>query len=397
MKVIDEINRVALEQQKWDDIEIRFKDIFKSYPKATQGRAFQREKLHFYETLIQKYKYSNNQEERLAVRFVSEQASDLERNLYKSNIIRIFRKAFTPLRHLLKQIKVGQSQPFPPAAAQQMSSMLRRDLVRAGFSSTIPQFAEAIKNGESEIRVMVAQFHQHNKRTDYEVNIKRDQSGNYQFLGFKASVSDQNDPNKVISQNYQFNHDQQISAKRAFNELEGRPTGMTYHFGQDVRKSMVVLDLNDKDPNGNYRRKEYPLENFDWKNEIAKLPFIDVQPSSLKKLEDGLMEGNREKVIFKNGEHEHVFFIQADPELRRLILTDDRFRKFSFNEVLSKIEAQAAKIESPLMTEVSDMRSVLDPDQQLKMTFKGSDIKAVAVNQDLSMKLVKSKRGPRIT
>lgn len=390
MKVKEPVNRVAVEQRKWDDREARFKEIFKSYPKATQSRAFQIEKLKFYEEVSRKYKNSPNQDERLAARFLAEQSADLERNLYQSRTVRFLRSAFNAVDNLFKSAEKTLQIPTKAPLKPKMSATLSKNLVRAGFGSLVEQVSEGIKRGDNDILIRTAQYHQPGEKTSYDIGVKKDGLGNYHFLGFKASIADKANPGESVSQKYYFQQDQKISAKRAYNELEGRPVSVTYSSGQEKRTSMVTLDFNDKDPGGNYRRKEFPMDNFDWKKEIAKLPLKEMGQALLSKIEAGLMDGNREKVTFAKAGHEHVFYLQASPMDKKIVITDDNQNKLTIKEAILKTENPSMKVETP--DQGNKSKSQLNGQKQAEMTFTKSNPTKIVAQKSSNINLTKRKR-----
>lgn len=340
MKIKEPVNRVSVEKQKWEDREARFKQLFKEYPKATQSRAFLVEKLEYYEGVKNLFKDSVNNEERLSARFLGDVAKELEKELYPSKAVRFVRAVFNTVSTYIQFLSRTDEEPLRQvhSVTSEMNASLSKNLLRSGFGSIIKQVEGRIKQGEEVIIINVPHYYKSGQKTDFVVEIKMDESGKHHLQGFKASVPDPDNPNAVLSQQYNFVQDNQITAKKAYNQLQGRPINVKFSSGREKQQIMRGLDLYDKDNTGNFMVKDFPIDNgFDLKKDLSVLPLKGIDQPLLEKLERGLMDGNSEHVTFTKSGNEKRFYLELNPQNMEIIISDDKQRKYSLSAAVDTI------------------------------------------------------------
>lgn len=350
MKIKEPVNRVEIEQKLWDEREARFINTFNAYPNAINSRAFRIEKLEYYEEIQTKYRYSPDKDERLAARFLKEQANKLERELYPSSTVRFLRSV---LNSLTRELNSPTGIKLEPAMAPvQNNQAWKAQLVKAGFGSFLKDVDQQVKQGADEIKVSAPLYFKAGEKTDFTLALKKDDNGKLQFLGFQVSIPDQDHPGNNKVQRYYFEENRSITANQAYNQLNGRAIKVEYGTGAQKQANLVMLDFNDRDAVGNFRKMEFPFESFDAKKEIDILPLKGKGQPLTAKLEQSLMEGNREQVTFISGGKERTFFIEVNAQLRSIVITDDQNQKISLKAAIDLTEQKTQQPDHSLTKSV---------------------------------------------
>lgn len=223
---------------------------------------------------------------------------------------------------------------------------LQRQITHLGFNEELGKELEkhiAAKTPEFSI----SSRNTYNKQNvDYELHYKAGSKDEmYFFNKYDAKVNDE-------KQTFYINNGQGITAKEAFNLLEGRAVykKLENSEGQPYN-AWLVLDKKNRTENGNAKLNPY-TDNWNYKPErgIDKMDIVGIgEPGAREKLMKSLEKGNRHQVTaMKNGK-ETQLYIEANPADHRLNLTNykgdpqrlDHYKKPEF-----KNEQKADKKES---------------------------------------------------
>ena len=165
------------------------------------------------------------------------------------------------------------------------------------------------------------------KEMNYTLNFRKsDTQDNYFFNSYKATLSMENAPGVSNT----FYVDQRITAKEAFNLLEGRSVQKKYNHhelvkenGKEFHKAIknstydvwVKLNFTDADKTGNYPLKKYGEKHgFDLEEKLSELPIRQMNNVDDKKdLVSTLKKGNVASVTFEQDGKTENRYIEANP------------------------------------------------------------------------------------
>lgn len=150
----------------------------------------------------------------------------------------------------------------------------------------------------------------------------------YFFNSFNASLQKAN--GEKVDQMFYLNNGKGITAKEAYNLLDGRSVHKELTNKDNVPyKAWVQLDFGNKDKHNNFEVKQFH-ENYGYnlKEAVGKYAITDLNDTQKEKdLMQSLQKGNVQSVtIEKNGIAEKMF-IEANPQFKSVTLYDGQMKR----------------------------------------------------------------------
>lgn len=198
-------------------------------------------------------------------------------------------------------------------------SYLQKQLLNLGFGESMN------KDLEKQIGSKVPEFtlnwtNAYNKQNvDYNLHFKAgDKEEMYFFNKYDTKLNN-------TQQTFYINKGSGITAKEAFNLLEGRAVYKELESKEGEKyKAWVVLDKENKNENGNHKLQTYN-EGWNYKPEraIDKMDIVGIgEEGARDKLIKSLEKGNRHQVTALKDGKEVKLFIEANPAEHRVNLTN---------------------------------------------------------------------------
>ncbi len=214
---------------------------------------------------------------------------------------------------------------------------------------------------------------------------KSDNSDMYFFNSYQASLKRSN--NEKVDQTFYLNRGKGVTAKEAYNLLEGRAVfkELSNKAGEPY-KAWIQLDFDNKDKNNNNEVKQYH-ENYgyDLKEAVGKFPVTEMDGGEKEKaLMQSLQKGNIQSVTIEvNGEPQKMF-IEANPQYKTVTLYDGRMQRLNQEQRLDILEKHAAK-------EFKEEQGIKE-DKQLEVKQDNKKSKGQKTGDDLDRSKKKSSR-----
>lgn len=323
------VNRVEMELNQWRSREERFSKLFNF--SLSNNRSLLKEKLHHYGRIGTKYKGTKNSEERFALQILKQEKSKLLKLLYPNLLVRFVRKLLVV--PLIEQIAVRKD-----AKEEEKNNQSLHDKVqRIGFRDLSNQIDQQIKQGHEQFNIPVSYYINEKERLNHELSFVKDQSGQYQFEGYKTTLQNESKPEEERSQYFKVQGRNPIDATEVYNLLAGRAV--------QKENSWIKLDFNDKDAKGNHRIKEFHSGyGYDLEKAVQQLSLKELSnKTETDKLKHDLKQGNRLPVtLIKNG-NEHRFYIEANPQFKSINIYDEHSRKITIATALDNKTMETVK------------------------------------------------------
>jgi len=323
------VNRVEMELKQWHSREERFSKLFNF--SLSNSRSLLKEKLHHYERIGAKYKGTTNLDERFALQMLKQEKNKILKQLYPNLLVRLIRKLV--VAPLIDQIAVHTD----VKEAQKNNQALYDQVQRIGFKDLSNQIDHQIKQGQEQFSIPISYYINEKERLDHEVSFSKDQSGQYQFDGYKTTLQNESKPDENRSQYFKLQEGNSVDTIQAYNLLAGRAV--------QKEKSWIQLDLNDKDATGNHRIKEFHSGyGYDLEKAVEQLPLKELlNKTEADKLKGDLKQGNRLPVtLIKNG-NEHRFYIESNPQFKSINIYDEHSRKITLSTALGNKTMETVK------------------------------------------------------
>jgi hypothetical protein len=204
---------------------------------------------------------------------------------------------------------------------------LQTNLKYFGFGDKLNEALEKnIRDDKTEFQLKVEIPHFNNKM-DYTLHFKKSsQSDMYFFNRYDAALQNGN-PELDKSQAFYVNKGHGITAKEAFNLLEGRSV-----FKELVNKegekynAWLKLDFENSDPQGNHKMKLFTEQyGYNLEKTLANYPIKEMGDSEQKKqLLNSLEKGNVQQVTMKPDGREAKYYIEAVPQFKNINIYDQK-------------------------------------------------------------------------
>lgn len=201
---------------------------------------------------------------------------------------------------------------------------------------------------ERNLKQSVPEFALTNKmdinQMTFEVRLnfrKSNESDIYFFNSYHASLGKNN--SQKIEQTFYLNKGKGVTAKEAFNLLEGRAVykELGTKDGQ-AYKAWIQLDFEKKDKHNNHEVKQFH-ENYgyDLKTAASKFAIAELaDPEREKALMQSLQKGNIQSVSIEKGGSMSKMFIEANPQFKSVTLYDAQMKRMQ-KEDLSQYQSNA--------------------------------------------------------
>ncbi len=157
---------------------------------------------------------------------------------------------------------------------------------------------------------------------------KSENSDMYFLNSYNASLQRSN--GEKIEQTFYLNKGKGVTAKEAYNMLEGRAVykELSNKAGEPY-KAWIQLDFDNKDKNNNYEVKQFH-ENYgyDLKMALSKYAVSEMDGSEKEKaLVQSLQKGNIQSVSIEKDGSNHKIFIEANPQFKSVTLYDGQMKR----------------------------------------------------------------------
>ncbi|HEY0895352.1 MAG TPA: hypothetical protein VGE15_02255 [Sphingobacteriaceae bacterium] len=230
---------------------------------------------------------------------------------------------------------------------------LKDSLRYLGFGSFLYEDLEKnIRSQASEFQLRTAIGHL-GRRVDYTLYFRRSESMDmYFFNRYQATISGQ-DEGPDRSQTFYIHKGGGITAREAFNLLEGRSVYKLLLNKEGIRyNAWLKLDTGSLDQYGNARFRQFSDRyGYDLQKVLSIYPIREMKdPGDRKQLLNSLEKGNLQAVHFEQKDGAEKFYIYAQPQFKTIGLYDQKLRPVVGGRTpaaVSEDPLQAAAPESP--------------------------------------------------
>ena len=204
---------------------------------------------------------------------------------------------------------------------------LQTNLKYFGFGDKLNEALEkSIKNEKAEFQLKVEIPHFNNKM-DFTLHFKKSsQSDMYFFNRYDAALQN-GKPEQDKMQAFYVNKGHGITAKEAFNLLEGRSVFKDL-VNKDGEKysAWLKLDFENTDDKGNCKLKQFSEQyGYNLEKTLANFPIKELSdPEQKKQLLSSLEKGNAQQVTVKQEDKEAKYYIEAVPQFKNINVYDQK-------------------------------------------------------------------------
>jgi hypothetical protein len=204
-----------------------------------------------------------------------------------------------------------------------------------GFGENLKiELEKNMNDGKADFQL---QYHAEINRKPFEAVLnfrKSDSTDMYFFNSYHASLEKNN--GEKVDQTFYLNKGKGVTAKEAFNLLEGRSVykELNNKAGEPY-KAWIQLDFDNKDKNNNNEVKQYH-ENYgyDLKAAVSKFAISELNDVEKEKaLMQSLQKGNMQSVTVEQDGSVNKMFIEANPQYKTANLYDGQMKRVQKEDI----------------------------------------------------------------
>ncbi|MGN6396681.1 MAG: hypothetical protein ACTHMI_14015 [Mucilaginibacter sp.] len=213
---------------------------------------------------------------------------------------------------------------------------LKKSLLNLGFGEKVNKELEQHISKQTPEFVLHTKHEFNQKPVDYQLHFKAGESeGMYFFNKYDATINKGKE--QEVNQSFYINKGNGITAKEAFNLMEGRAVHKQL-FNKEGEKYQAWLQLDPEKltQNGSKEIKRFN-ENYGFDLEkvltgkgIKEMESADSKDSLLRSIK----KGNAQQITVTNGKEETKYFVSASPQFKTIDLYDDKMKRIKREELL---------------------------------------------------------------
>jgi hypothetical protein len=207
---------------------------------------------------------------------------------------------------------------------------LKKNLLNLGFGEKVnDEMEKLIKAKVPEFNLTIEQTY-NNKKMDYTLYFKAgEQNDMYFFNRYEANLKNEADPTKDRAQTLYINRGHGITAKEAFNLLEGRSVEKKlYNKENEPYTAWLKLDFKKKDEYGNHMLNKFSEGyGYDLEKTLSQYPVKELNNSQQKEeLMRSLRKGNAQQVTMEKDGHSQKYYLVAEPQYKQINIYDSQMK-----------------------------------------------------------------------
>lgn len=211
---------------------------------------------------------------------------------------------------------------------------LKTRLMYLGFGDKLNKdLEENIKKQPEQFQLrLIGEFNKGDQKdhVDYKLDFRKSDQTDMYFLNRYHATLKNDDPAKEKTQTFYINNGSGITAKEAYNLLDGRSVNKDLINSEEKPyNAWLQLDFNEKDKNENYKVRQFHSGyGYDLEKAIEKHPIKEMNDPTLRlRLIESLEKGNLHQVTMDKGGKEEKMFIEASPQYKNVNLYNSNFER----------------------------------------------------------------------
>jgi hypothetical protein len=204
---------------------------------------------------------------------------------------------------------------------------LQSNLKYFGFGDQLNGALEKnIKDQKNEFQLKIEIPHYSNKM-DYTLHFKKSDTTDMYFFNRYDAALQNGKPELDKIQSFYVNKGNGVTAKEAFNLLEGRSVHKDL-LSKDGQKysAWLKIDFDNSDEKGNFKLKQFSEQyGYDLEKTLANYPIKELNDTEQKtQLLNSLQKGNAQQVTMQKDGAEAKYYIEAVPQFKNINVYDQK-------------------------------------------------------------------------
>ena len=265
---------------------------------------------------------------------------------------------------------------------QENFDYLTEKLKYSGFEDKLNGALEKLIKAETPAFTLPLRMDFDSKQVDFNLHFKRSEVSERYFFN-KMEVFVPNVNPEIAGKTHSFYQNQGITAKEAFNLLEGRAVQKTLlNADKEQYKAWLQLDLGNKEENGNFKLNQYH-ENYgyDLGAKLREFPIAELKDQTkMDWMMKSLQKGNQYPVSMEVGGKEEIMFIEANPKFKSINVYDASLSSVKSEDL--KLDSAKVKVDGGDLTGEDSSKKKVKQEMKQEMKQEGQSAKKKVVNSE---------------
>ena len=217
---------------------------------------------------------------------------------------------------------------------EQNAEFLKERLFYLGFGDKLnAELEKNMKAGKEQFQIPFrGEFSKGNKKdlVDYQIDFSKSKQGDMYFVNKYQATLKNEDAEKEKLQTFYINKGNGVTAKEAYNMLDGRAVNKKLMDREDnPYQAWLQINFKEKEDNGNHKLNRYHTAyGFDLEKSLAKHPIKELaDPEQKATVMKNLEKGNLQQVTFQREGKDEKMYLEANPKDRNVIVYDSAMKK----------------------------------------------------------------------
>lgn len=217
---------------------------------------------------------------------------------------------------------------------EQNAEFLKERLFYLGFGDKLnAELEKNMKAGKEQFQLpFQGEFSKGEKKdvVDYQIDFSKSKQGDMYFVNKYQATLKNEDTEKEKSQTFYINKGNGVTAKEAYNMLDGRAVNKKLMDREDnPYQAWLQINFKEKEDNGNHKLNRYHTAyGFDLEKSLGKHPIKELADADQKAIVmKSLEKGNLHAVTFQREGKEEKMFLEANPKDRNVVVYDSQMKK----------------------------------------------------------------------
>ena len=217
---------------------------------------------------------------------------------------------------------------------------LKKNLLNLGFGDKVNAEMEKLITAKVPEFNLTTEQTYNNKKMDYTLHFRAgEQNEMYFFNRYDASLKNEADPTKDRMQTMYINKGHGITAKEAFNLMEGRSVEKKlYNKENEPYTAWLKLDFKNKDEHGNHKLMKFSEGyGYDLEKSLSQYPIRQLNdPQQKEDLLRSLRKGNAQQVTVEREGKSQKYYVTAVPQYKTLNFYDQNMQSVKREQILKQ-------------------------------------------------------------
>lgn len=250
---------------------------------------------------------------------------------------------------------------------------LQANLKYFGFGDKLNEALEKNMNDQQKEFQLKLEIPHFNNKMDYTLHFRKSDSTDMYFFNRYDAALQSGNPNDDKKQSFYVNKGNGVTAKEAYNLLEGRSVfkNLVNKEGQPY-SAWLKIDFENTDDKGSFKLKQFSEQyGYDLEKSLSNFPIKELANEEQKTaLLTSLKKGNAQQVTMEKNGNQSKYFIEAVPQYKNINVYDPKMNMVKRQTVQKESSGIGQSVSGKTAVKKEQKQEVDDGKPKQKQTRK---------------------------